>query len=182
MLMAQLLSGDRGADTMKEESQEAAGSTWKSVWSWLGTLSSAAVLVSLIKSRFSIELYRLPAMVYEQYVWLRDMLFEPADWVLQYFALSIPAWLKDILLGYALIAAAHVRGLRTGTGYKLLVGLCWPLVQVVWWLLRFSPHWEDSEAAFFNRRFVLLNLLAAILSAITFFLWNYLQNIFGPGG
>jgi hypothetical protein len=170
-------------DIMSGESpQNAAGATWSLLWSGLGTLSAAAVVISLVKSGFAIELHRLPAKMYEQYVWLRDMLFEPIVWVLRYFGLTIPAWLKDVLMGYGLVAAAHWRiAPRELLGYKLITSAFWPLIQIVIMvILRMWPHPEDREAAYFVRQLVLRNLLVASLCAVAFFLWNYLQSVFGP--
>jgi hypothetical protein len=111
-----------------------------STWRWLSgifaILLGVGVLVSLIKSNFSIDLGGLPAKVFGQYAWLRDTLFEPVAWVLQHFSITIKTWVKDLLLGYGLVAAATARahdswarqGLaEKGWLWRLGTAWLWPL-------------------------------------------------------
>jgi len=83
---------------MTEASQErpetvvATGSkVWRVLWILLGT----GTCISLVKCGFAIDLYGLPAKMFAEYTWLRDMLFEPVAWVPRYFGLTMPLWLKD---------------------------------------------------------------------------------------
>ena len=93
-----------------------------SVWSWawqvLGLLLGIATVVSIIKSGFDIQLYGLAAKVYQQYAWLRDLLFEPIVLVLHYLGLTFPWWLKDTIMSYGLIAGTHWRMFRGSGGYS----------------------------------------------------------------
>jgi hypothetical protein len=52
--------------------------TGRWVWQVLGIMVGTATVVSLIKHGFSIELSGLPAKVFQQYAWLRDMLLSPS--------------------------------------------------------------------------------------------------------
>ena len=82
------------------------------VFSGLGILLAIATCISIIKNGFSIELHGTPAKVLAQYTWLRDMLFEPVVWVLRYYGLTMPWWLKDIVVAYGLVGAAVSRSYR----------------------------------------------------------------------
>jgi len=54
-------------------------------------LWATGTIISLAKRGFAIELRGQPQVIYEQYAWLRDMLFEPVVWIFR----EIPAELKD---------------------------------------------------------------------------------------
>jgi hypothetical protein len=95
------------SEESKQEESVVGGGSW--VWRVLGILLATATCISIVKNGFSIELYGLPAKVFEQYAWLRDTLFEPVAWMLRYFGLIIPWWLKDLIMAYSLIAGAHWR-------------------------------------------------------------------------
>jgi hypothetical protein len=82
------------------------------VWRVLGIAMGTATLVSLVKSGFSIEFAALPAKVYQNYAWLRDTLWEPVAWLFSYWGLSIPGWVKDIVMAYLLIGSAYMRAFR----------------------------------------------------------------------
>ena len=95
--------------------------TGRWVFQVLGILFGTATLVSLTKSSFAIELSGLPAILYKQYVLLRDFLFEPAVRILAYFGFSLPHWVKDPIMVYGLIAAAYSRAFRVrNSGLRLL--------------------------------------------------------------
>jgi len=66
-------------------------------------------LINLVKSGFAIEIRGLPATILQQYIWLRDMLFETVMLIMRHYGLTIPSCAKDVVLGYALIAGAFWR-------------------------------------------------------------------------
>ena len=145
-------------------------STTSWVLKWLGILWAAGTVISLAKRRFAIELRGLPQAIYEQYAWLRDMLFEPLAWV---FGEMLPA-VKDGAMLYGIIAATASRMClryyreyhgREATTYEIVFfTLFWPLLIAV------------------NTLAGLLAFEAVIVGSVTaaFFLWNYVQNVFGP--
>jgi hypothetical protein len=48
--------------------------------------------------------------VLAQYTWLRNTLFVPVAWVVRYyFRIEIAWWVKDMIMAYALLTAAHSR-------------------------------------------------------------------------
>ena len=165
------------------------------VWRVLGILLGTATCISLVKNGFAIELYGLPLKIYQQYAWLRDMLFEPVVWVLRHFELTMPWWLKDVVLVYGLVAGAYLRASRAYWWLERLPwdrtmdALYWPVTQYGMWRYRRGVHHgAQVTGADFDRavqrasRLLLLNLLMIVVSAAAFFLWNHLQNVFGPGG
>jgi hypothetical protein len=150
--------------------EDAPGRTSSWVFRWLGILWGAATVISLAKRGFAIDLRGLPQIFYEQYVWLRDMLFEPLVWVFKELSPSA----KDALMFYGIIAATSSRMCvryfrefhgRSATRYeRTFYALFWPLV-------------------------ILNNMLAGLLLveafiigcfAAAFFFWNHVQNVFGP--
>ena len=78
-------------------------------WTWqiLGMLVGTATAISIIKNGFGIDVYGLPAKVLAQYGWLRDTLFAPVVWAFRNFAIEIAWWVKDTIMVYALLGAAH---------------------------------------------------------------------------
>lgn len=98
-------------DDLSETGEEQ--STVARTFSWtcqiLGMLLGTATAISIIRSGFSIDLYGLPAKVLAQYIWLRDTLFVPVVWAVRYFGIEIAWWVKDTVMAYALLAAAHAR-------------------------------------------------------------------------
>jgi hypothetical protein len=80
-------------------------------WTWqvLGVLLGTATAISIIRNGFAIDVYGLPAKALAQYIWLRDTLFEPLVWAVLYFGIQITWWVKDTIMTYALLAAAHAR-------------------------------------------------------------------------
>jgi hypothetical protein len=96
---------------MAEASQQSQSlvATGSKVWHVLGILLGTATCISFVKNGFAIELHGLPAKIYQQYAWVRDMLFEPVVWVLRYFGLTMPWWLKDSVVAYGLVVGAHWR-------------------------------------------------------------------------
>jgi hypothetical protein len=103
---------------MSEAPQEETGVVARTAatWSWvlrgLGVLWGIGIVISLVQGGFAIELQGIPAKVHQQYVWLRDMLFWPVVWALRYFGLTMPWWLKDIVMAYGLGAGAYWRAQR----------------------------------------------------------------------
>ena len=170
--------------------------TWRWAWQLLGIMVGTATFVSLIKHGFAIELSGLPAKVYGQYTWLRDMVFEPAVWLVSWIGLTIPPWLKDVITVYGLIGAAFVRAM-TSTGIPLttkesllkyyLVHLSfvmsWPLlaifVPVEWVQYRNHPEYRDGAPNFLKA--FGWQLMIVVVAAVAFFLWNHLANVYGPG-
>ncbi len=113
------------ADASQQQDSVVAIGSW--VWRVLGILLGTATCISLVKNGFAIELTGLPAAIFRQYAWLRDMLFEPVVWVLRYLGLTIPWWLKDLLAAYTLVAVAHWRTFRTRElGYLSYMDLALP--------------------------------------------------------
>lgn len=128
-------------------------------WMWriLGIAVGTATLVSLVKSGFSIELYGLPAKVYQNYAWLRDIVFEPLVWALSYWLVLLASWMKDLIAAYGLIAAAHWRALSHARSlphslkadvraWLLVLALLWPVLDV--WLF-----WEERQARRASRKY-----------------------------
>src|SRR5262245_12977685 len=124
---------------MTEASQqqpESIVATGSKVWRVLGILLGTATCISLVKNGFAIELYGLPAAIFRQYTWLRDTLFWPVTEVLRYYGLTIPWWLKDAIMAYGLLAAAHSRGINAFTNrtldYKERIAamLLWPALAI----------------------------------------------------
>jgi hypothetical protein len=113
----------------------------------LGILLSSGILISLIKEGLAIEVSGVPAEAFAFYAWARDMLFEP----LMSLVPTIPAWVKDALMGYALVCAVHV---RTITG--ALAGR--------------PDIWRRLHQ----------NLFAIVFFTAGFFAWQYLQSGYGP--
>jgi hypothetical protein len=181
-------------------------SAWSLTWQVLGTLVGAATLVSLVKNGFAIELNGLPAAIFAHYAWLRDALFEPVVWLLRYLGLTMPSWLKDLIMAYGLMAAVLWRVLNTFEGlvtqvaaealpaerpwksYFLLLSTFWP---VAFHPVRHLPTglvraaWDHNIPAnkfdVMFRRHVFLNLGLVLLAALAFFAWSHVSNVYGPG-
>jgi hypothetical protein len=205
-----------------------------------GVLLGIATVVSLVKSGFAVELSGLPAKVYQQYAWLRDAAFEPIVLVLHYWGVTIPWWVRDLLMAYALIAAAHWRAFRRNlltmnlaalvgfyaatagqqklrrslvklddfrrTAWVTLWSLLWSLFLITlsaatqrtedFWdqPIKAGENWREainrSLAEIFTevlpefvrgfRRRIALNLFAIAVGTAGFFLWNYVQGVYGP--
>ena len=178
---------------MSEISQsKQAFATGRWVWQTLGILLGTATMVSLIKHGFVIELSGLPAMVLQQYAWLRDMLFEPLVRVARFFGLSFPASLKDVIAAYALVAAAQyrsVRGLLMKIGQKpdqfrlelIWLAIAWPALHAMQVRHWYRPHLNTRVGVGEFFRAFLLSLLASVICTAAFFMWNHLANVYGPG-
>jgi hypothetical protein len=133
---------------------------------------------------------------------LRDALFEPVAWALRYLGLPIPWWLKDLVMVYALVAAALWRVLnlfaskvdaRAGSAYAKYQKTTF-LALSAFWPLAFHPQRrlptglvrqafdcgmvQDFDMMF--RRYFYLNLAAVIVTAVAFFVWSHLSNVLGP--
>jgi hypothetical protein len=171
-------------------------------WEILSSLVGAATLISLVKNGFAVDLHGLPAALFQQYTWMRDAIFEPVIWVLRYFDLTMQWWLKDLTMAYALITAAHWRALNTfgfGATDRILSdrqrkmkmlghSIVWP-VRI--YPLRAAPSslrrtYDDMDVRsqfkmVFRLRFF-LNLALVLGSAVAFFVWNHLSNVYGPSG
>jgi hypothetical protein len=138
------------------EEQNIAVSTWSWTWHILGMLLGTATAISIIKNGFAIDLYGLPAKVLAQYHWLRDTLLVPVVWAVRYFGIEIAWWVKDMIMAYALFAAAHARA------YQLLIRkrlvdpdwslylniLLWP--KLTWRVLRDLVE-ARGDREYFNR-------------------------------
>lgn len=192
----------------KKEKTSAATAAW--MWRVLGILVGTGTLISLIKTGLVIELSGVPAKLYQHYVWLREMLFEPLLWVLRRFGLTIPVWSKDVVMAYGLVAAAHwrpfrggpslinnisaafgVKGARgypaTGLAFAAIYAALWPAVHVALGLRTvFAPNpgrsLVNSMVYEGVRRPILMALVEIIVCVVAFFLWSYLSNVYGPGG
>jgi hypothetical protein len=100
-----------GPQEMSEtsEKQNAVSGTMSWTWQILGVLLGTGTAISIIKNGFGIDVYGLPAKVLAQYVWLRDSLLAPVVWAVRYFGIEIAWWVKDAIMAYALVGAAHAR-------------------------------------------------------------------------
>lgn len=94
-------------ETNMEQSSVARSLSW--TWQILGLLLGTATSISIIKNGFAIDLYGLPDNVLAQYVWLRDKLLAPVAWAVGYFGIEIASWVKDLMMVYGLLGAAHLR-------------------------------------------------------------------------
>jgi hypothetical protein len=97
------------------EEQNSVARTWSWTWQVLGVLLGTA---TAIKNGFAIDVYGLPAKVLAQYIWLRDTLFAPVAWAVRYFGVEIEWWVKDAIMAYVLVAAAHARAYEVLKAYK----------------------------------------------------------------
>jgi hypothetical protein len=150
----------------------------------LGVALGVSIVVSLVKRGFAIELRGLPLAIYEQYAWMRDMLFWPVVWVLSWLNWSIPVWIKDLLMAYGLMSAAVGRWAAKAGARIEIAGPTWPI------LLMFDLSYviyrnPIESAARRGERWQRLTAIAREVAtvcvfAIAFFLWNHLQNVFGP--
>jgi hypothetical protein len=108
------------SDTGEQQSTVARTLSW--TWQILGILLGTATTISIIKSGFAIDVYGLPAKVLSHYVWLRDTLFVPAVWVVHYFGIEIAWWIKDLIMAYALVGAAHARAYQVMNAIEIVDG------------------------------------------------------------
>jgi hypothetical protein len=99
--------------TSEEQSASAVARTLSWTWQILGMLVGTATAISIIKNGFAIDVYGLPAKVLAQYAWLRDTLLVPLVWAARYFGIEIAWWVKDMMMAYALLAAAHGRAYQS---------------------------------------------------------------------
>ena len=123
--------------------------TATSLWKVLGIILGPATLISIVQTGLAFELSGLPAKLYRNYSWLRDLLFSPLVWLLLKLNISLSTVAKDLLTAYVLIGAAHARAMLTpNREYKVLVmgpdhprhsriarlimlTVGWPLTQIV---------------------------------------------------
>lgn len=191
-------------ETSQQRSEVAA--TWSWTFQILGVLLGTATCISIVKNIGAIELYGMPARVFAQYAWLRDMLFEPIAWPLRYLGLTLPWLLKDLILGYLLTGAAFYRG---ALAYQRRVGvpLSWihPTVVLTWpgrisrWRSVISEerrwtekarHANDLEIVGYGEEnirtarklywYFALNALVMAIATIGFFVWNSMASGAGP--
>ena len=187
--------GSAGIVAEASQQPESVVTTGSRVWRVLGILLGTATCISLVKNGFAIELHGLPAAILRQYAWLRDMLFEPVVWMLRYFGLTMPWWLKDVIMAYGLMTAVHW---RVSGAWKAPLAprpsevLFWPLLEIraIVWRYGWSrseallPEWAKdvlSSIRLFHRALV-WNIGLILVVASAFFLWSHLQNVVGPGG
>jgi hypothetical protein len=105
-------------------------------------LIAIAACISFIKDGLGVELYGLPAMIFQKYVALRDVLFWPLVELLRYFGLPVPWWVKDAIVAYGLVAGALWRvvvarvpgAVREHGAEALLNALFWPYFFIDLWL------------------------------------------------
>jgi hypothetical protein len=159
-----------GNHTATDGKSERSTRTW--VFKWLGILWATGTVISLAKHGLKIELRGLPEVIYQQYAWLRDMLFEPIVWAVP----KLSPQAKDGFVLYALFSATASRACvryyrlyhwRSATTYEgTFFALFWPLVVFV------SVPVAGT-----------LTIEAIIVGSVTvaFFFWNYLGNVYGPG-
>jgi hypothetical protein len=103
--------------TGKEQSTVARTLSW--TWQILGVLLGAATAISIIKNGFAIDVHGLPAKALAQYIWLRDTLFAPVAWAMRYWGIEMAWWVKDTIMAYVLVGAAHARA------YQLTIQKGW---------------------------------------------------------
>lgn len=168
-----------------DEAPQGAGSTLamgSGVWRVLGILLGISTFVSLIKNGFHIEVYGLPAKLLQEYTWLRDMLFWPVVEVLDYFGLMMPWWAKDALVGYGVVGSAHGRAFRRETiSKRLLLAALWPLHLIIKIRILNLRIEQYDYFRYASGPGALTQLIIIVTASALFFLWNYLQNVFGPG-
>jgi hypothetical protein len=102
-------ANDDLSDLDDDELQSAAARTLSWTWQVLSVLLGTATAISIIKNGFAIDVYGLPAKILAQYVGLRDTLFAPLVWAVSYWGIVIAWWVKDIIVAYTLVGAAHAR-------------------------------------------------------------------------
>jgi hypothetical protein len=169
----------------------------------LGVLVGTATVVSLVKSGFAIELAGLPQQIFRHYASLRDAVFEPLAWALRWIGLGLPIFLRDVLVAYGLLSAAHWRAFQTErgpdiasrVGIEMMIrgsrrfgrapkslffwAILWPYSFV---LLKSAAKYYQSVAEDRQRfqRTVLVNLFVIFLVAVLFFAWSHVSAVYGP--
>jgi hypothetical protein len=139
--------------------------------------------------------------------------------VLRYFGLTIPWWLRDLIMAYGLVVGARWRSHQymKAQGFKLHPVFVRVFLWPVYWsrisgltvtehrivhesdepppLHTLDPEQLEQHLAAIRSKTIdpkpllaqyntlfLLNLLIIVVSVAAFFLWNHLQNVFGPSG
>jgi hypothetical protein len=145
--------------------------TWSATIYVLGLIGSAMAVAAMIERGFGLDLFGIPRAILAEYGRYRDFIFSLAPF-------QVPAWLKDGLVAYFAVGAAHLRAypreMIDSTSLVLILYLTWPITLVTS-MLDIKDGYQARKAVGLVTAW-LTNLAFIVAAAVSFFAWNYLSK------
>lgn len=147
----------------------------RATWNWslyvLGLIGSVMAVAAIVRRGFGIDLFGLPRTVLAEYERYRDFVFSVVP-------LHLQPWLKDCLVAYLAIGAAHFRTypreIIDGTSLVLILYLAWP-INLIATVIDIKDGYQSRKAVEVLTTWM-LNLGLMIAATICFFAWNYVSR------